>query len=262
MRVRIIQLVSFSILTVFWVPVFSRAQMTGLEIIEKVYFRPTGNDRESEMTMTLVNSRGNRRVRTIKQFAKDYGTEEKTVMFFLSPADVRNTSFMNWSYDQEEKEDDQWIYLPALQRIKRISGDSRGDYFMGSDFTYDDLGDRHPMDDRHLLLREETIGSEAVFVVKSVPRDEEYMYSKTISWVIKDKWIGQKKEFYDEDGELLKILSVEQSEKIGGYWVLTNIKMHNVQKDHTTVIELKNVQVDRGVPDSMFTERMMKRGVR
>jgi outer membrane lipoprotein-sorting protein len=236
--------------------------MNGLEIIEMVYFRPTGNDMESEMTMTLVNSRGNRRVRTIKQFARDYGTEEKTVMFFLSPADVRNTSFMNWSYDQEGKEDDQWIYLPALQRIKRISGDSRGDYFMGSDFTYDDLGDRHPADDRHLLLREEKITDETVYVIQSVPRDEEHMYSKTISWVIKDKWIGLKKEFYDGDGELLKILSVKQTENIGGYWVLTSIEMHNVQKDHVTLIELKDVRIDLGVPDTVFTERMMKRGVR
>ena len=183
-------------------------------------------------------------------------------MFFISPADVRISSFMNWSYDEEGKDDDQWIYLPALKKVKRISSDSKSDYFMGSDFTYDDLGDRHPTDDIHKILREEKVNGEDCYVVESTPKDEEYMYSKTITWIIKDKWIGLMKDFYDEDGEHLKTLSIKSYDKINGYWIITHSQMKNVQKDHTTDMKLDNIKVDSGIASNKFTERMMKRGIK
>ena len=236
-------------------------EITGLQIIENVYNRPTGQDQSADLTMSLINSRGDERVREIKQYLKDEGKTEKKIMFFVSPADVHNTSFMNWSYDEAGKDDDQWIYLPALKRVKRISSDSKSDYFMGSDFTYDDLGDRQPNADTHTLLREEEIDGEMCFKVQSVPKEEEYMYSKTISWIVKDKWIGKKKEFYDEDEDLLKTLTVQKLEVIKDYIVITLSEMHNVQKDHKTIMKLENVKVDSGVADNKFTERMMKRGL-
>ncbi|MBN1300650.1 MAG: outer membrane lipoprotein-sorting protein [Melioribacteraceae bacterium] len=245
----------------FSLSIFAQENLTGRKIIENVYYRPTGDDSKSDLTMTLINSRGDERVREIQQFSKDFGEEEKNIMFFLSPADVRNTSFMNWSYEEEGRDDDQWIYLPALKKTKRISSDSKSDYFMGSDFTYDDLGDRHPSEDTHKLLREETFGGEECYVVESIPIEDDYMYSRTITWIIKDKWIGLKKEFYDEDDEHLKNLTVEKYDKIDGYWVITHSVMHNIQKDHKTIMILKNVNINTGLDDGMFTERMMKRGI-
>ncbi len=236
-------------------------QITGLQIIEKVYNRPVGNDMSADLKMILINSSGNERVRKIKQFSRDFGQVEKKIMFFVSPADVKNTSFMNWSYDEEGKNDDQWIYLPALKKTKRISSDSKGDYFMGSDFTYDDLGDRKPTDDTHKLLREEKIDGENYYVVESIPKDEDYMYSKTITWIIKDKWIGLKKEFYDEDGEYLKTLTVNKYQKINGFLIITHTTMNNVQKKHKTVMELTNIKINTNIPKSKFTERMMTRGL-
>jgi outer membrane lipoprotein-sorting protein len=249
------------VLTAFSVSSFAQDDISGLEIIKKVYNRPTGTDQEGTLTMTLINSRGDQRVREIKQYIKDFGKEEKKIMFFIAPADVRNTSFMNWSYDEEGRDDDQWIYLPALKRVKRISSDSKSDYFMGSDFTYDDLGDRHPSEDTHKLLREEDIDGQQCYVVESIPKEEDYMYSRTITWVIKDKWIGLKKEFYDEDDDHLKTLSVKEFEKIKDYWIITNSQMHNVQKEHTTDMKLENLKIDTGIRDTWFTERMMKRGI-
>ena len=261
MKTKKIRLALMAILVAVPMLAFSQEKLTGLQIIENVYNRETGKDMQSDLTMTLINSRGDTRVRKIKQFIKDFGDMEKKIMFFVAPADVRNTSFMNWSYDEEGKDDDQWIYLPALKKVKRISSDSKSDYFMGSDFTYDDLGDRHPTEDEHKLLREETVDGENCYVVESIPKANEYMYSRTITWIIKDKWIGLKKEFYDEDGELLKTLRVKKYEKIKGYWIILSSEMHNVQKDHTTKMELANVKLDTGIPASKFTERMMKRGI-
>ncbi len=252
------------VLSVVMIAVISfsaQAQLTGREIVKRAYNLPSGDDQTSQLTMTLINKSGQTRVRKIQQYTKDFGSVEKSIMFFMSPADVKNTSFMNWSYDDENKEDDQWIYLPALKRVKRISSDSKSDYFMGSDFTYDDLGDRKLDADVHKLLREETVNGLKCYVVESVSKDEDYMYSKTITWIRKDNFVGVKKEFYDEDGELLKTLSIKEVKKISGYWIITHSEMNNIQKNHKTIIKLSNISINTGVPASKFTERMMMRGL-
>jgi outer membrane lipoprotein-sorting protein len=244
------------------IAVFAAAQdVTGLQIMENVYERSTGDDQSAELTMTLINSRGNERVREMKQYLKEYGNMEKKIMYFIAPADVRNTSFMNWSYNEEGKDDDQWIYLPALKKVKRISSDSKSDYFMGSDFTYDDLGDRFPTEDTHTLLRKEQLNGEEYYVVESVPKESDYMYSKTISWVNTKTWIGKKKEFYDEDGDLLKTLTVLEIQKNNGFDIVTHSEMHNVQSEHKTIMKLKDVVINSDISDTMFSERMMKRGL-
>ena len=239
----------------------AQTEMSATEIMQKVSDRPDGDEMEGTLTMTLINSRGGERVREIRQYIKDFGTVEKKIMFFQKPADVKNTSFMNWSYDDETQNDDQWIYLPALKKVKRISSDSSGDYFMGSDFTYDDLGDRKVGDDTHTLLRTETLEGLECYVVESVTKDEDYMYSKTITWVVKDRWYGLKKEFYDEDEDFLKSLTLLNVEQINGFWIITGTEMKNDQKDHMTRMEFKGVKVDAGIKDSNFSERMRKRGL-
>jgi outer membrane lipoprotein-sorting protein len=239
----------------------ANAQLTGRQIVEKAYNLPSGDDQTSQLTMTLVNKSGQTRVRKIQQFTKDFGDVEKSIMFFLSPADVKNTSFMNWSYDDENKPDDQWIYLPAIKKVKRISSDSKSDYFMGSDFTYDDLGDRKLDADVHKLLRTEKVNGLDCYVVESKSKDEDYMYSKTITWIRKDNFVGVKKEFYDEDGELLKTLHIKEVKKISGFWIITHSEMENIQKNHKTIMQLSNIKINTGVPASKFTERMMMRGM-
>ncbi len=236
-------------------------ELNGRDIVEKVYNLPTGDDQTSNLTMTLINKSGKERIRKIKQFTKDLGDVEKSIMFFQSPADVKNTSFMSWTYDDESKSDDQWIYLPALKKTKRISSDSKSDYFMGSDFTYDDLGDRKLDDDTHELIGEETIDGADYYLVESTPKDEEYMYSKTKTWIRKDNFIGLKKEFYDEDEDLLKILKIKKFEEISGFLIITSSEMENVQKNHRTTMILGNVEINTNISTSKFSERMMMRGM-
>lgn len=240
---------------------FAQATLTGKQIIRKVYERKTPEDQSGELIMTLENSRGDKRVREIEQYIKDFGENERKIMFFTAPADVRDTSFMSWTYNEDGKSDDQWIYLPALKRVKRISSSGSSDYFMGSDFTYDDLGGRSPSEDSHRLLREETLNKELCYVVESIPKDEDYIYSKTVTWIIKDKLIGLKKEFYDEDEDFLKTLTVNDYENIDGYWMILESAMFNDQKDHKTIMKMENLKLDSGIKDSIFTERIMTRGL-
>ncbi len=236
-------------------------ELTGREIVEKVYTRPSGDDQTSNLTMTLINKSGSERVRVIKQFTKDFGDVEKSIMFFQSPADVKNTSFMSWTYEDTSKNDDQWIYLPAIKKTKRISSDSKSDYFMGSDFTYDDLGDRKLDADDHKRLADETIDGVEYYIVESISKDEDYMYSKTKTWIRKDHFIGLKKEFYDEDEELFKILKVKKFEEMDGIIVITNSEMVNTERNHRTSMVLDQVKINTGISASKFTERMMTRGM-
>lgn len=238
----------------------AQAQLTGLEVIDKTYQRPTGEDQTSLLKMTLTNKHGQQRVREIKQFSKDMAEVEKSIMFFLSPADVKNTSFMNWTYDSDQA-DDQWIYLPALKKTKRISSDSKSDYFMGSDFTYDDLGDRKLHADHHQLLREEVLEGKNCYVVESRSKEEDYMYSKTITWIDQATFVGVKKEFYDEDEDLLKILNIKEVEQIEGFYIILHSEMKNVQKEHSTSIILSEVKINTGISEAKFSERMMSRGL-
>lgn len=236
------------------------ADLSGAEIMGKVYNRETGDSRTSNLEMILINRHGAERVREIKQYEKDSNEEEKKIMFFISPADVRNTSFMNWSYDSEQS-DDQWIFLPALNKVKRISSENKSDYFMGSDFTYDDLGDRILEEDEHQLIGEDTVDGKEVFVVENIPVDEDDLYSRTLTYVWQDNWIGLKKEFYDREGELLKVLTVNEIEKIDEILTIIDTEMHNVQSDHRTILKTSEVEYNTEVDEDLFSERMMKRGI-
>lgn len=237
------------------------AQISGTDVMQHVFDRPSGDTMQATLNMTITNSRGSTRERSIVQFRKDDGETEKKIMFFTAPADVRNTSFLSFSY-ADGKNDDQWIYLPALGRVRRIASDKSNESFMGSDFTYDDMGARHPDEDTHTILREETIDGWSCYVVESIPVESNSDFAKTISWVIKDEWIGLKKEFLDTKGEVIRTLTIEDYEKIDNIWVITDMTMSNLQKNTSTRIMMDEVSFNDTLRDSFFTERQMKMGPR
>jgi outer membrane lipoprotein-sorting protein len=230
------------------------------EIAYKVYNRNAPKNGESDMAMVLINKKGGERVRNLHQYFIDLGEVEKQIMFFKSPADVKNTSFMNWSYEDATRSDDQWLYLPALKKVKRISNSSKDNDFMGSDFTYEDMEKRSPERDNHEFVRNETFNGEAVWVVQAMPKAEE-QYSKKVAWISQEKSIPLKVEFYDEDEALLKTLTIEEVKQINGYWIVAKQVMKNIQNKHQTVIALSNIQVENGTTEGKFTQREMQRGL-
>ena len=243
-------------------PGFAQTGPSGLEIMTNVYERPQPDDTEGLLAMTLENARGAQRVRSVKQYVARFGDAEKKLLFFTAPADVRDTAFMNWSYDNPATPDDQWIYLPALRQVRRISAEKKNDSFMGSDFSYEDLSARHPDLDTHRLLRTETIEGQKVYIVESVPNDNSSAYARTVSWVADGIWIGLKREFYETSGELLKTLEIDDYQQISGFWTITRMTMRNAGSGHSTVMELSDLQFNTGLPETTFTERTMTRGVR
>lgn len=235
---------------------------TGEEVMTRVYTRPQPDDLSGSLTMTLENARGDRRVRSVKQYVADFGDVEKKLLVFTAPADVRDTAFMNWSYSDPERSDDQWIYLPALRRVRRISAEKKNDRFMGSDFTYDDLGERHPDQDSHRLEATEKMDGRTVYVVDSVPRDGSSAYGRTRSWIAEGIWIGLHREYYDHDGRHIKTLTVEEYREINGFWTIEEMTMENEESGHSTTMELSDLRLNSGLSENLFTERTMTRGVR
>jgi hypothetical protein len=111
-------------------------------IMKKVDARDEGNTLEQDMMMVLIDKNGKERTRDLKSYAKDFGEDNHRTMFFKSPADVKNTAFLTYDYDDGAKDDDQWLYLPALKKVKRIPSTDKSSSFMGSDFSYFDMTDR------------------------------------------------------------------------------------------------------------------------
>jgi hypothetical protein len=232
---------------------------TGLQIMQQVDERYEGDSSKNLTTITLISRRGNTRVRKILSYVKDYGDVEKTVMVFLEPADVNGVGYLSYSYDEIGKDDDTWLYLPALKRVRRISGSSRNENFMGTDFTYDDMGDRKPEEDTHELLREETVDSQPCWVVESVPIDRKDVYSRKIEWVRQDIAMVLQVEYYDRQGKLLKKLKVEDVTQIDGIWTARRMTMENVQSAHKMVLDFDDIQFNIPVDDSFFQVATLER---
>ena len=233
--------------------------LTGKEIMQKVDKREKAASDSFTMRMTLTNAGGKKRVREVTAYSKDYGSEKKTVMVFMLPADVKGVGYLSFSYDDASKNDDRWLYIPALKKAKRISGSSSQDYFMGTDFTYDDISG-HKIDDyTYTLLAEETVDGKNCWKIESVPLKKS-MYSKYISWIDKESLVQVKAEFYDEQGTLLKVLTVSGIEKKDGFWTADKMEMNNLQKKHTTLIETLKHEFNKNIADSYFRVNSLEEG--
>jgi hypothetical protein len=236
--------------------------LSGKQIMQKVKDRPDGDNRKSTMQMELINKRGKKRNRSVVSYSMDIGKDKKSIMFFLSPADVKGTGFLTWDYDNPDKDDDRWLYLPAMKKTRRISGTSaRKDYFMGTDFTYDDMGSRNVDEDIHKLLKEEKTDGYDCWVIESKPKDSKDMYSKKVSWIRKDCLFAHKVEFYDKMGNLLKTLTISDIEKIDGFWTAQKMHIINHPTNHQTILLMSKTQYNIKIGKNLFTVSNLEKGV-
>ena len=235
---------------------------TGRDIIQRVKDRPDGDTRYAEMQLTLVKKNGDKRERKMVSWAMDEGKDTKKIMFFTYPGDVKGTGFLTWDYDQAGKEDDKWLYLPAMKKTRRISGSSsKTDFFMGTDFTYDDMGGRNVDEDKHTLLREETRDGHKCWVVESVPVDAHEIYSRKLTWIRQDCDCGVYVEYYDKLNKLHRVLTVQDLQKVEGYWTVMKMEMRNVQSGHSTQITVTGPKYDIKVDKSLFTVAKLEKGL-
>jgi outer membrane lipoprotein-sorting protein len=238
-------------------------ELTGREIMATVRQTPDTEDMSSDVTMTLLNARGQQRVREIRMLSKESNGISRSVMFFTAPADVRGTGFL--TVEQADGESDMWLYLPALRRIRRIVSSSRNESFMGSDLTYADLEPRDLDNYEYSRLADDQIDGEDAYVVEVTPATDEIGqetgYSRTVVWVSIEKLIPLRTDFYDRRGTLAKQMFVEQTILVGGHWVMSRIVVANLTDGGSTIMETTNVEIDTGIDDDVFTQQQLRRGL-
>lgn len=238
-------------------------------IMQKVNDRDDGDNQVSEMEMILIDRHNNKRVRRIKSFSKDKGKDTRTLMFFLLPADVKDTGFLTYDYDAPGKDDDQWLYLPALGKTKRIASSDKSGSFMGTDFNYSDLTEPDLEDYDYKLLKEnDKVKGVDTWRIQATPRSPEVAentgYSKSVLWVRKDNYVMIRSVRWVHKSSRRKFFQVKKLEKIDGIWVAT--EMQNVTKQgrrtvHSTVLRLLNVKFNQKLKDRMFTTRRLEKGL-
>ncbi len=237
------------------------AGLSGRDVMLKVKNRPDGDTRYADIEMTLIQKSGHKRVRKLESWAIDVGKDTKRVMFFTYPGDVAGTGFLTWDYNDAGKTDDKWLYLPAMKKTRRISGkSSKTDYFMGSDFTYNDMSTRSVDEERHMLLREETVDGHQCWVVQSTPYDKDEIYSRRVTWIRQDCLLMVKVEFYDKLNKLHRRLTSSDIVQVQNFWTMCLMQMENVQTGHKTVIRMSNQKFNVKVSPNLFTVARLEKG--
>ncbi|OIO74876.1 MAG: hypothetical protein AUJ57_01365 [Zetaproteobacteria bacterium CG1_02_53_45] len=243
------------------------AEPTGLQIMQMVDARDDGDDLIQHMQQRLIDRRGDVRAREMISFRKDYGRDSKSITYFLAPSNVRDTALLTWDYDGVAKEDDQWLYLPALKKVRRISASDRGDYFMGTDFTFEDIKQVPELEDYNWsLIGSETVDGHDMWLVEGEPKSDDLKknlgYSKTRYTIRKDINMYVRVDFWDRKGQELKHLVSDEIKQIDGIWTAMRGSMTNIQSGHRTELEFSGQRYNTGLSDSTFSERMLKRGYR
>lgn len=242
------------------------AEPTAREIAKKAWW--TGKLDGSEMinTLTIVNAKGQKRVRKTAAVSKLYdgGKTEKRLIRFLSPADVKGTGLL--TYDYEQKDDDIWFFLPSLRKTRRIVSSEKSKSFMGSEFSYADITPAAVDDFKYKLLRSEKAGGTDCYVLQVIPKSksiaEENGFSKRVNWLGKKDFVMRKSLIYDERGKLLKeqtVESVKEIDTVKHRFRPMHIRMVNKQNGRSSEMVVDKIKLRKGIPDKYFTARYLER---
>lgn len=235
------------------------AQDDAVGIVRKsqvAFFYP-GGDFQVRVTMDLINLEGKVRKRELTMLRKNSsaGEEQKYLLYFHNPPDVRGTSFMVWKYPV--RDDDRWLYIPAIRMVRRIAANDKRSSFVGSDFTYEDISGRDIESDTHTLLREEEVDGNPCYVIQSIPQ-EEAEYTKKISWIDKGAFLPLKEEYYDVQGELYRLFTADEVKEVQGFWTVIKRTMRNVKSGHHTEVTFTEAKYQVGVDEGIFSERSLQ----
>ncbi len=234
----------------------------GMQIAKEAKLRDSGwQDVVVEMKMTLRDSEGEETVRSLKSKTLEGDLGNKSLTIIELPRDVRGTAFL--THEQPEGSDDQWIYLPALKRVKRIASKDKSGPFMGSEFSYEDmssLGNIQLGKYDYKYLREEKFEDQDCYVLEVTPKDEYSAYSRFLVWYDKAEYRRQKVELFDRKNSLIKTLSFSGYKQYqGNIWRVSKMAMVNHVNGKSTDIEWSNFQFANGLDSSEFTKGMLKR---
>jgi hypothetical protein len=244
----------------------SKENLSAKQIVDRSFQATKLAGSEMLSTMTIIDKRGRERVRKIATVSKLYdgGETEKRLIRFLSPADVRGTGFL--TFDYENKDDDMWLFMPALRKTRRIVSTEKAKNFMGSEFTYADMTPPILDDFSYEILGEEEVAGISCWKIAMIPVDDDIAdengFSKRISFIAKQDSVIRKAIYYDLDGELQKELAVEGVKEIDTQnhkYRPTRMVMVNKQNGRKSVLNVDEIQFSPEVKDEFFTTRYLER---
>ncbi len=255
-----------TLLLALTLPAMAAEGITALQVMEKNFFVTKVRTLKTDSTMVLINDRGQTRERKSTTLAKlqKNGIDSRLLVKFLSPADIKGTGFLQ--VEHSNADDDQWIYLPALKKTRRLVANNKKDSFVGSDFSYGDILLPKVELYKHTLLRVEPLDGQECYVIESIPRDDNVKrdsgYSKKITWVKKDNFLEIKVEYYDTSGRLLKTQNVSDHKLVEPdtqRWIALRREMVNHQTQHKTIFTFDRYEAGVPVAEDAFTTRAIER---
>jgi len=232
----------------------------GLAIAQEADKRDSGfGDYTSDVKMILKNKHGQESTREIRSRTLEVdGDGDKSMTIFDKPRDVKGTALL--SFTHKVGPDDQWLYLPALKRVKRIASDNKSGPFMGSEFAYEDISSQEVEKYTYKFLRNDTFNDMEVFVFERYPVDKKSGYTRQIVWMDKQHYKERKIEFYDRKNALLKtLLFTDYNQYLDQYWRAHDMYMENHQTGKSTKLLQSNYQYRTGLSDRDFDKNSLKR---
>ena len=239
---------------------------SGRDVMLRVDARDDGDLSAQDLEMVLIDRKGGERVRLLRAYSRDDGEDVHSIMFFLSPADVEDTGFLTYDYDAD-RDDDQWLYLPALRKTKRIATGDKSGSFMGSDFSYADLTTREVDAYDWKLMKQIELGGHSVWQIEGIPKTKEEIdetgYTKMLVFVRKDIDVLVRAVYWMKKGSRLKYFDVKKLEQIDGIWVPTEMHMMTRKGKttlHRTRMRSTNVSFGQTFPEGFFDVRQLEKG--
>jgi outer membrane lipoprotein-sorting protein len=236
------------------------AEEKGLAIAIEADKRDEGfDDSTANMTMELKNKQGDSSIRYIRiKTLEVIGDGDKSMSIFDEPADVKGTAFLTFSH--AIKPDEQWLYLPALKRVKRINSKNKSGPFMGSEFAYEDIASQEVEKYTYKYLRDETLNGVDCFVIERYPAYKHSGYTRQVGWINKAEYRPEKIVFYDRKNTLLKTLTYDGYQQyLEKYWRADEMFMQNHQTGKSTKLTWSNYQFRTGLKDKDFNKNSLKR---
>lgn len=241
------------------------ANPKGDEIMQKVHDVKKPDFSQSMVVMTLIEKNGAKEVRQVLQYGKSNEDVTSVVMDFKSPASIAGTRFLQEKNEKTNVES-KFIYLPALKSVRRVNSSEGSKSFMGTDATYDDMSTREMEEDTHEFLAEEskTVGATTYakcYKIQEVPVDpKSSQYKRKVVWIDDTTMYPIYTELYDKNDKLLKILQCESIQNVEGFDIPMKNSLENVQTGHKTTLEVLKVQVNKPIPDRVFTQQFLSTG--
>lgn len=240
---------------------------TGYDIMKKADEVPEPKTSSNTATLTIHSKKGNDRIREVIMKSKDYGDVTKEVIVFTTPKDVAGTGYLMFEYPEDssgnKKDSDNWLYMPAMKKTRRIaaSGSEGEGSFMGTDFTYEDIGDRGLNKDNYTLLESESVDGVECYKIEAVSKAHTEKDPRRIVYIGKEDFLMYKAEFYDRQNALHRVLTCFDFSSIDGFKSAKTMKMENVQTGTWSLIQIKNVVYNKDdIDDSLFTVASLEKG--